>query len=111
MSTPSDSYQWTLVSRKGRSSHNASSDSPVSGGPGKGRRSHNPTNNIPVVGDRSTSQGQQPAPSAANPVSDPQIPFMLDITSLKQFPPLYLNQQGGSCDTPKVARKSIRKIF
>ena len=61
MSTPSDSDQWTLVSRKGRRSHNPSSDTPVSGGPGKGRRRHNPTNNIPVVGDRSTSQGQQPA--------------------------------------------------
>ena len=63
MSSPSDSYQWTLVSRKGRSSHNATSDTPVSGGPGKGRSSHNATKINPVVGDknRSTMQGQQPA--------------------------------------------------
>ena len=73
MSTPSDNNQWTLVSRKGRRSHNPTSDTPVSR-EGKCRRTSGSSCCVPVVGVvRSTLQGQQPADPVVTIASEPLV--------------------------------------
>ena len=73
MSTPSDSDQWTLVSRKGRRSQNPTSDSPVFR-EGKCRRTSGSSCCVPVVGvGRLTLQGQQPADPVVTMLSEPLV--------------------------------------
>ena len=73
MSIPSDSDQWTLVSRKGRRSQNPTSDSPVFR-EGKCRRTSGSSCCVPVVGvGRLTLQGQQPADPVVTIAFEPLV--------------------------------------